>query len=393
MKKSDFQPIILYVEDEENIQVEISRFLTRYTDKLYIAENGKEGLDIYKKYRPDIVISDIKMPVMNGIEMAKHIKEIDPRQHIVFTTAHSESFYMMETIEMNIDGYVLKPIDYNKLEYKLDSIKEQLMQAKELKQYQENLEQRVKEQIEKNKEQELMLFEQSNLAQMGDMINMIAHQWRQPLNIISSCSSYILLASRLGKLNSNKIEKNCDTINKTTHSMSEIINDFMNFNKKSDTENISLHHSVEDVKKIILPQCKEKGINIENNIDKNLKVYHNPRYIKHILLNLIVNARDAFEDSNIDGKTIEAYTTNDNNNITLVIKDNAGGIPAEIVNRVFEPYFSTKKGNKGTGLGLYMSKKLMSSVQNGHISVETEGSYTLFILKFNINDKESDLNS
>ena len=114
---------ILLVEDEGLIREELSLFLRRYTqEELYLAADGEEGLQKYKEHTPDVVISDIKMPKMTGIEMVKEIKKIDPEQIIVFTTAHSDSDFFLEAIEIQVDGYLLKPIDLGYMEKKLHEI-------------------------------------------------------------------------------------------------------------------------------------------------------------------------------------------------------------------------------------------------------------------------------
>ncbi|MEA3512085.1 MAG: response regulator [Campylobacterota bacterium] len=123
---SEFKPTILYVEDEAGIREQLSKFLNYFAKELFVAKDGQEGLELFKKHKPDIVVSDIKMPNMNGIEMALAIKEINPKQHIIFTTAHSESGFFMEAIDMQVDGYILKPINLEKLEYKIEVISEQI---------------------------------------------------------------------------------------------------------------------------------------------------------------------------------------------------------------------------------------------------------------------------
>ena len=110
---------ILYVEDEENIRVMLSRFIQRFCTQLYTAENGSVALELYKKHSPDIIISDIRMPIMNGLEMAKEIKKINSQQIIIFISAHSESEFLFEAINMQADGYILKPVDLSVLEKKL----------------------------------------------------------------------------------------------------------------------------------------------------------------------------------------------------------------------------------------------------------------------------------
>ncbi|RLA81600.1 MAG: diguanylate cyclase response regulator [Epsilonproteobacteria bacterium] len=126
---------ILYVEDEPKIRENTKRPLSYLCDELIVANDGVEGLELYKLHSPDIVVSDIKMPNMNGIDMVKAIKDIDKNQHIIFTTAHSESGFFMEAIELHVDGYILKPIDYDLLENKIENIIEQI-----------NLKERLKEQ-------------------------------------------------------------------------------------------------------------------------------------------------------------------------------------------------------------------------------------------------------
>lgn len=106
---------ILYVEDEADVREGYSRALARLCSDLYTAENGKEGLELYRLHMPQIVVSDIKMPIMNGIEMAKAIKKINPEVNIIFTSAHSESAYMLEAIELQVEGYLLKPVQKNQL--------------------------------------------------------------------------------------------------------------------------------------------------------------------------------------------------------------------------------------------------------------------------------------
>ena len=116
------QVTILYVEDEESVRAGYERALSRYCKNLYIAKDGLEGFELYKKFSPDIVVSDINMPRQNGIEMAKEILNIDGNQAIVFTTAHTESEYTLEALNLNVDGYLIKPVDKKKLKMKLEHI-------------------------------------------------------------------------------------------------------------------------------------------------------------------------------------------------------------------------------------------------------------------------------
>ena len=113
---------ILYVEDEQGVREKLGKFIKRFSSEFYVASDGKEGLELYEKNRVDLVISDIKMPKLDGIEMAKSIRMIDKEQNIIFTTAHSEDVLYQKAIEPNVDGYILKPVDYEKLEEAINSV-------------------------------------------------------------------------------------------------------------------------------------------------------------------------------------------------------------------------------------------------------------------------------
>lgn len=123
---------ILYVEDNEEVRLGYARTLKRYAKELYVANDGEEGLALFKTFSPDIIISDIKMPRLSGIEMAHAIKRINPKQIILFTTAYSEAEYTLPALELHIDGYLLKPIDKKSLQTKINLLSEHISLEKEL---------------------------------------------------------------------------------------------------------------------------------------------------------------------------------------------------------------------------------------------------------------------
>jgi diguanylate cyclase (GGDEF)-like protein len=128
-------PTILFVEDEPEVRFELKRFLQRYSREVLVATNGEEGIELFRENTPDIVISDIKMPKMNGIDMAKKIKELSPEQIIIFTTAHSDNNYFLEAIEMQVNGYILKPVDLGLLKKKIYEITKNMELERQKKLY------------------------------------------------------------------------------------------------------------------------------------------------------------------------------------------------------------------------------------------------------------------
>ncbi len=256
-------------------------------------------------------------------------------------------------------------------------------QLDKIKKMNETLAHRVREEIEKNRKKEHILIEQSKLAQMGEMINMIAHQWRQPLNVISSVAIRLKLKLQLGKLEEKEILEVSNLITSKVQEMSGIINDFMEFNKPGTRAEFSLLEAVNKVVEMVQAQFESRGIALEIDIDKSLVVYHNEKAIEHVLLNLMTNSRDAFEDhKEIKDRKVKIFTQQKDDIIKLGVWDNAGGIPEDIITKIFNPYFTTKEQGKGTGIGLYMSKKMVEQEGNAQLDVEVKGSTTIFYITF-----------
>ncbi len=132
MKENKKIQTILFVEDEKKIQESLSDVLQDYCEELYLADDGQEGLSQFQKHRPQIVVTDIKMPHKNGIEMVQEIKKIDPTVRVIFTTAFSDDEFLESAIHLQVDGYILKPISLDQLETKLSDLVESIIQNRQL---------------------------------------------------------------------------------------------------------------------------------------------------------------------------------------------------------------------------------------------------------------------
>jgi signal transduction histidine kinase len=238
-----------------------------------------------------------------------------------------------------------------------------------------NLEQKIKKAIEENRKQEQLLFQQSKLAAMGEMIGAIAHQWRQPLNSLALHTQLLVedfLDNKVDEEYLYKYEKNhMDTI----QFMSKTIDDFRNFfAKDKEKTKFYLKDAVLEVVQLLDKQLMNHHIFISVNYDESEIVgYKNE--LKQVILNVINNAKDAVLANNIEKGKIDIEIKDK----IIYISDNAGGIPEKIQNRIFEPYFTTK-GTKGTGIGLYMSKIIIEEHLNGKIYFENIENGTKFII-------------
>jgi PAS domain S-box-containing protein len=226
------------------------------------------------------------------------------------------------------------------------------------------------------KEKEKMMMQQSKMAAMGEVLENIAHQWRQPLSNVSTISTTISLKNEMNTLDSKEINESMKLINDTIQYLSKTIDDFRSFFKPSEEK---IYFNIEDTfeKSLLIIGSKFKNENIEfiNEID-NIKILNDNNALMQIFINLFNNSKDAFIENNIKNRLIFIKTNIKNEEIILDIIDNAGGIDENIIEKVFEPYFTTKGKSFGTGIGLYMCEEIITKHMNGKIKVEnTEFNY------------------
>jgi len=232
----------------------------------------------------------------------------------------------------------------------------------------------LKEQLVKNEQQHKQLIQQSRLAQMGEMLSMIAHQWRQPLTAISATSSTITLKATIEKLDNKDAIKLASKITNYVNYLSSTIDDFRNFFKNNKTKKaISLEELTKSTLDIIQASIENKKITIQKDIQGEYRCETYANEVKQVLLNLLKNAEDALLDKKPQNPTITIETPKElqsDKTIVITVKDNAGGIPEDIIDKIFDPYFSTKLNKDGTGLGLYMSKIIIENHCNGKLKVQ-----------------------
>ena len=252
----------------------------------------------------------------------------------------------------------------------------------QMEQINNELEHRVECEIAKRREKEQLLIHQSRLAAMGEMIENIAHQWRQPLNIIGLAVADINMKRALGLLNDNEIEKSNTIINNNLTFMSNTIDDFRNF-FNTDKESIYFNPAqpINEIFTLLGEQLRYA--NITYLIDKKCdqEIYGVVNEFKQVILNILNNAQDAIKSkANKIGGKIEVTLHCDRNHLYIEISDTGGGIPPSIAERIFEPYFTTKLHNKGTGIGLYMSKVIIEQHFGGTLSVRNCDEGAVFTL-------------
>jgi signal transduction histidine kinase/ActR/RegA family two-component response regulator len=540
---------VLIVEDDKELNKNLTEIFTPFFNiEIHNAFNGEEGINKYKKaiednLRYDIVISDIKMPYKNGIQLAKEIKDIHKEQYIIIITAFDDTDELIKLIDLNINKFILKPdifdillievmkiakniyeekmlhlfiqkreeackystcslesndkfnimiytqslrtadiykdyltslcgifqiendfkqaysyliknkvsvilidveeenldgyklaklvstnsticktpmiflstkdikFDLIQLGYKLGAVdwiikdinyfytlfnrvqiyqelflrKQELVtinnnleniieeQTKELKNINSTLKEKINKEVEQSRTKDIIMFQQSKSASMGEMISNIAHQWRQPISAVNAIIQGIQLKNRLNKLDTEYIETQASNASEIIQKMSATINDFRDFfkpNKKIET--FSLTNIIEKDLSFLNIIYEKNNINLIKLIPIDLTIEGYKGEFSQVVMNILSNAKDILVAQDIKEKVVIIDAKIINNKIIISIQDNGGGITDNIKDKIFEPYFTTKHQSQGTGIGLYMSRQIIQTHMNGTLNSKND---------------------
>ena len=239
------------------------------------------------------------------------------------------------------------------------------------KKYTDTLEKKVTEQVDRIRKQDNTLLQQSKMADMGEMIGNIAHQWRQPLSVISTSASGLKLKNEFDILDEEYLNSSVDSIVQSTQYLSQTIDDFRNFIKgDKETKKFKLKDNINKNLEILKGTLKYNEIKVIVDINDNFEIESYDNELTQVFINIINNAKDALNDNKIEDKLIFISIKKDKEYLFLSIKDNAKGINSNIIEKIFEPYFTTKHQSQGTGLGLYMTQKIITQSLQGEILVK-----------------------
>ncbi|MEA3290183.1 MAG: hybrid sensor histidine kinase/response regulator [Campylobacterota bacterium] len=360
---------VLYVEDDKKILKSFFDISESIFKKTHLAHNGKEGLDLYIKYKEsiDVVITDLNMPIMDGIEMIKQIRDINFEIPIIITSAYNDHVTLNKVINLNVDGFINKPFSYKELLSSVNKVLKPIFYKKELE--------------EKN----ILLYQQSKFAAMGEMIGNIAHQWRQPLNSIGATMMRLEFQTKNNDLSKKAVEDTIEKTNKILNHMSKTIDDFRNFFSPHKEKSIfKFKEIINDISELFMPQLTSDNISLEIICKKDIEIYGYPNELKQVLLNILSNSKDAIIASSKNNGKIDISIKQCTNDVIISISDNGDGIKQEILEKIFDPYFTTKFQAQGTGIGLYMSKLIIENNMQGTINVKNTKYGAKFTIKIPI---------
>ncbi|MDF1883269.1 HAMP domain-containing histidine kinase [Sulfurimonas sp. SAG-AH-194-C21] len=250
-----------------------------------------------------------------------------------------------------------------------------------LDQLNQSLEERIAQQIKQTQDAQKRYEQQAKMAAMGEMMDAVAHQWKQPLNALSMMSDMLRDDYENGLITQEYINELTDDAQVQIQHMVTTLSEFRNFFRPSQTkENFGIKRSLQSVMVLVKDEFLHNNIQIDIQSDKEILLYGNENEFKHLVLNIINNAKDAFNDNDIKERhiIINFYQKDGYNYFT--IEDSAGGVPNKIINDIFKPEVTSKAEGKGTGIGLYMSTQIAQKM-GGTLSVKNINNGACFSLK------------
>jgi len=220
--------------------------------------------------------------------------------------------------------------------------------------------------------QHKQLIESEKMASIGEMIGNIAHQWRQPLSVISTSATALILKEECAMTKGYDLIESCNNINKNAQYLSKTIDDFRNFiSKDQELQNFNLNKYTESFLQLVHSTIKKENLTVITDLDSSINISGYPNELIQCFINIFNNAKDALiENNDVKNRYIFISQVKVNQHAEITFKDNAGGIPENIISKIFEPYFTTKHKSQGTGLGLNMTYNMINESMNGSIIAE-----------------------
>ncbi|MFK5976805.1 MAG: ATP-binding protein [Sulfurovum sp.] len=338
-----------------------------------------------KKYILEDIAFSLYNDINNNIVSFLPIKNIKDKETVAYFVIYSKAkeitgiLFMAKIFNIFLIFIFIIIIYFIRREYIDIQLRKKI--EKELAELNKNLSDRVEIEIQKSRDKDKKLIEHSRLAQMGEMLSMIAHQWRQPLSAISSTAVGLEIKADLNKIDNAFVIKQAQNISKYSQYLSQTINDFRDFFKSDKKKSItSFKEILYSVLNIVEVSITNKNIDIikKCNNQESFNTYSNE--LKQVILNLLKNAEDVLIERNIENPYIKITTYKRDDKYIMEIKDNGGGVPKDIEKKIFDPYFSTKLEKNGTGLGLYMSKTIIEEHCKGELKFINSKKGAIFLI-------------
>ncbi|HIJ57558.1 MAG TPA: response regulator [Deltaproteobacteria bacterium] len=419
-------PFVLVVDDDATILFLARQYLSKTGFVVAVAENGRIALPLIEKKKPDIVLLDVQMPVMNGFDTCAKIREMPDTKHmpILMVTGLDDYESIEKAYQAGATDFFTKPINWLLLEHRIRYVLRHSRTEEALRTAREELERRVeerteelqktntelqeeirqrqqaeqsqKEAYEELKSAQSQLVQSAKLASIGELAAGVVHELNQPLMVIRGYTQTLLRHPG----DSTDINKWLKLIEKNTGRMTSIINHLRIFSRQSQSKfkPVDLNQVIEDAFLMVSEQLRLHDIQTVRNLSADVpKIKGDANKLEQVILNLITNARDAIEQrrkkevqpDTVDYEqprgTLEIETRMPDSGadfVEVLVKDTGSGIPEDAKHNIFDPFFTTKEVGKGTGLGLSISYGIIKEHHAEIEIAETGPEGTTFRIKF-----------
>ncbi len=358
---------VLLVDDEEGIRKVLGISLSDSGYEVLSAGSGEEALAIFRESSPSIVLTDIKMPGMDGLELLRKIKEEKTTAEVIMITGHGDLELAIRSLQFDAADFITKPINDEALEVALKRAREKIWMREKLESYTEGLEQLVLEKTRK-------LVESERLCAIGETVAILAHAIK---NIIGGLKGGIYVVEKGMELKNDRyVCQGWDMLKGNFDKINNLVLDLLNYSKERDPD-LRLcdpNEPVREVYGLMARRCEESGIRLKLDLCSSLpQTMLDPDELYCSLLNLVTNALDACTDAGCTSREKEITLRACRRNgwaVEYQVSDNGCGIEAEDQEKVFRNFFSTK-GSRGTGLGLMITQKIVRE-HGGEIELQSE---------------------
>ena len=365
-EKDNYMSILL-VDDEAGIRKVLGIALTDLGYHVLEAEHSQKALQLFKLEHPAIVLSDIKMPGKDGIELLQEIKRLEPETEVIMITGHGDMELAIKSLKYDATDFITKPISDTVLEVALRRAHERITMRRQIKQYTENLERLVAEKTRK-------LLDAERMAAVGETVAGLSHSIK---NITGGLSGGAFVVEKGLELdNPQYLRQGWRMVRGNVEKIARLSLDLLNYSKTTQI-NIQRGHPndpVVDVIELMRPRAEEEGISLLIQLDQTLKpMGFDPEAMHRVLLNLVTNALDACSETNCshgDQKVTLQTCGPTGWGVEYRVCDTGCGMDAQTRSKIFETFFTTK-GSHGTGIGLMMTKNIIDK-HHGTIEVRSK---------------------
>jgi len=352
---------ILIVDDEEDVRDMLHLSLSSMGYDVLDAEDGMKALQIFRDAHPQIVLTDIKMPSMDGIELLKELKREDPDAEVIMITGHGDMDLAIKSIKHEATDFVPKPINLEVLKIALRRAQDKVVTRQQIRDYTENLEELVREKTEL----------QNHLSSLGLMISSISHGIKGLLTGLDG--GMYKLDTGVAKNDQERIEEGLGVVKITVERIRKMILDIIYYAKERDLQwdRVDVLSFADEVSTVIESKMESKNIEFVKDFDSKLgKCELDDEHLHSALINILENAVDAcIKDQSKEEHKIVFNAKQNKDHVIFEIFDNGIGMDSATLEKIFTPFFSSK-GDKGTGLGLFISNKVVEQ-HGGEINVKS----------------------